>query len=69
MIICEHMKKMIQEKKATLPISTNYLATNFINLEKSDVGYTKLLAILEKKLNQKSKTQEFGNTWNNFKSI
>ncbi len=59
---------MIQEKKATLPISTNYLASNFINLEKNDVGYTKLLGIFEKKLNQKTKTQDFSNTWNNFKS-
>lgn len=58
---------MIQEKKATLPISTNYLASNFVSLEKNDVGYTKLLGILEKKLNQKTKTQDFSNTWNNFK--
>lgn len=59
---------MIQEKKVTLPIATNYFASNFINLEKKDVGYTKLLAILEKKLNQKTKTTDFSNTWNNFKS-
>ena len=42
--------------------------SNFINFEKNDLGYTKLLAILEKKLNQKNKTQDFSNTWNNFKS-
>lgn len=59
---------MIQEKKVTLQIATNYLASNFINLEKSDICYTKLLGILEKKLNQKIKTQELTNTWNNFKS-
>lgn len=59
---------MIAEKKATLPVSTNFIATNFMNFEKSDNIYTKLLAILEKKLNQRIKTQDFSNTWNNFRS-
>ncbi len=62
------MKKMIQEKKVTLPIATNYMASNFINLEKKDIGYTKLLGILEKKLNQKTISQDFNNILNNFKS-
>ena len=67
-MICEHMKKMILEKKATLPVSTNFLAVSFVNFEKNDAIFTKLLTILEKKLNHKNKSQDFNNTWNNFKS-
>ena len=66
-MLCDHMKKMISEKKATLPVCTNFLATYFSNFKKNDSSFTKLLGILEKRLNQKSKSQDIktvNNTWN-----
>ena len=70
-MLCEHMKKMIVEKKATLPVCTNFLATYFSNFKTNDSSFTKLLGILEKRLNQKGKSQELkmvNNTFNNFGS-
>ena len=57
-MLCDHMKKMITEKKATLPVCTNFLATYFSNFKRNDASYTKLLGILEKRINQKGKTQD-----------
>lgn len=62
---------MIVEKKATLPVCTNFLATFFVNFKRNDSSFTKLLGILEKRLNQKGKSQDIkinNNTWNNFGS-
>lgn len=61
------MKKMILEKKANLPVCTNFLATFLINFKRNESAFTKLLGLLEKRLNQKNKSQEMksvNNTWN-----
>jgi hypothetical protein len=65
------MKKMISEKKANLPVCTNFLANYFSNFKRNDNSFTKLLGVLEKRLNQKGKTQDIkmiNNTFNNFGS-
>jgi len=65
------MKKMITEKKATLPVCTNFLGSYFSNFKRNDSSFTKLLGILEKRLNQKGKSQDIkmvNNSWNNFGS-
>jgi hypothetical protein len=70
-MLCEHMKKMIIDKKATLPFCTNFLANYFSNFKTNDSSFTKLLGILEKRLNQKGKSQDLkmvNNTYNNFGS-
>jgi len=49
-VVLEHFKKMIQEKKTSLPISSNFLTQKINNFSDSSDTKNKLLPIMEKKL-------------------
>lgn len=68
-LVNEHMKKMIQDKKTTLPIATNFLAESLMNFDKNDTMLSRVLAVLEKKLNQKKAGGiELNKAWGGFSS-
>ena len=44
---------MVNDKKTTLPFASNFLATSFLNFQYDEIMNSKLLASIEKRLNQK----------------
>ena len=44
---------MINDKKTTLPFASNFLGSSFLNFQYDDIMNSKLLASIEKRLNQK----------------
>jgi hypothetical protein len=45
---------MIGDKKTTSPFATNYIVNSLLNFEYNEIMYSRLLAVIEKKLNQKN---------------
>jgi hypothetical protein len=58
---------MITEKKTTSPFASNFLTNSLLNFQSNETIFSRLLAVVEKRLNQKnnidmSKTNSYFNS-------
>ena len=53
-MILTHMKKLLMEKKTSPYVAANILANSMMNFEKDERMTSNLVAVLERKLTQKS---------------